>query len=196
MSESGDSSMDDSPTSEMEFDDKPVGTARSWWGVIVIGLILILGAVIGSGFIGRRPNGFFSLASLTPNQKLRESLERFDASVAAGNAGAFVAARQDVSDRLVEWIDDFTAHADLAAAFTVGDDEVCAGCQLLPRAMKALSDPVPPNVLANMTQLDKDRLDVKKVPWSIVNAFVPAFNQLCDRYVDPATGKMRMAKPD
>jgi hypothetical protein len=47
-----------------------------------------------------------------------------------------------------------------------------------------------------MTQIDKDRFDLAKLEWAAIAMFGPLFEAMCDRYVDPATGKLRMAQPD
>lgn len=162
-------------------------------GFAVVALILV--GVIASLLHGSA----FAKATVVPpsaNQRLRSALSRFDAAVKAGDPQAYVSAHAELADRMEAWINAFSESASLDSVFSAPDDEICAGCSLLPRAMKALAAPIPPNVVANMTQLDKDRMEVRKIQWSLINAFVPAFEQLCDRYVDPVTGKMRMAKPD
>ena len=188
-------SSEDATRSAPEPRKKDSVSNRRFWLTIADGALLFAGVAIGLLYLAR-PGGWLSVRVPTCNQTLSESLDRLDAAGIAGDPKEFLAAREQVSERLVQWIDHMSARADLGAAFSVGDEDVCAGCQLLPRATKVLSEPVPANVLARMTQLDKDRLDLKQIPWSVVNALAPAFNGLCDRYVDPLTGRMRLAKPD
>lgn len=195
MDELGEVSSEDAVRSPLGPHEMAASNKRQSWLVVVDGALLVAGVAMAVLYFAR-PGGWLSVKAPNVNQTLRESLDRLDAAVINADPKEFVAAREEVSERLVLWIDHMSAHVDLGAAFSVGDEDVCAGCQLLPRATKALSDPVPPNVLARMTQLDKDRLDLKKIPWSVVNALVPAFRGLCDRYVDPVTGGMRVAKPD
>jgi hypothetical protein len=162
-------------------------------GIIVVGLIVI--AIVLSLLLeSRKAHGPVVEPKL--NENLRVAIVTLQDAASRGDSRAWVLAHAALSDRLVEWIDDFTETASLDTVFEIKDEEVCEGCTLLPRAARLLSDPVPRAVVLNMTQLDKDRMELRKIPWTLINGFVPAFERLCDRYVDPATGKLRMAKPD
>lgn len=130
---------------------------------------------------------------------LKDLLSEYERTISSGDAGRFMEVRQEIALLILERVAEFTPETDgtedLSRLWRQRNQVVCDLCTLVPRAAKALLEPIPASVRVNMTQLDVDIVEglTRPVREAVEGSYLPKLRTACEPYVDEH-GNIKMAK--
>ncbi len=128
--------------------------------------------------------------------RLRNAMGNMEAACKSGDRQQYMHGRMEIQQLCEEWVDVIAEGDQIESVSDIKRTEFCETCQIIPRLNALMTEPVCATVVANMTQMEKDLVDLDRLKWGMQAIVMMPITLACDRYVDPATGELRKAKPD
>ena len=167
---------------------------RVYFCLTVLGAVMLVGTIcIAVVSCSEDQKGLIPPAL---KSRLRNAMDNMEAACKSGDRQQYMQGRIEIQQLCEEWVDVIAEGDQIESVSDIRRAEFCETCQIIPKLNALMTEPVCATVVANMTQMEKDLVDLDRLKWGMQAIVMMPITLACDRYVDPATGELRKAKPD